>query len=83
MIFTLDVEGAEYSVLQSINFDLVGFGIILVEVEADDDENNSMKNMAARNLLESNGYLFLRDKDRSSWFVNKDFGAIYKEMIRA
>ena len=81
MIFTLDVEGAEYSVLQSINFDLVGFGIILVE--ADDDENNPMKNMAARNLLESNGYLFLRDKDRSSWFVNKDFGTIYKEMIHA
>jgi hypothetical protein len=51
--FTLDVEGAEYAVLQSINFDLVGFGVIVVEA----DTHNKRKNMAVRTFLESNGYI--------------------------
>eukprot|EP00985_Skeletonema_marinoi_P010642 scaffold4979_cov82-Skeletonema_marinoi.AAC.1 len=75
--FSLDVEGAELSVLRSINFDLVGFGVIVMEA----DEHNATKNMAARELLESNGYMYLEDKFRSSWFLNQDFGAIYKDLI--
>uniref|UniRef100_A0A7S2PPM3 Methyltransferase FkbM domain-containing protein n=1 Tax=Skeletonema marinoi TaxID=267567 RepID=A0A7S2PPM3_9STRA len=75
--FSLDVEGAELSVLRSINFDLVGFGVILMEA----DEHNPTKNMAARELLESNGYMYLEKKGRSFWFVNQDFGAIYKDLI--
>jgi FkbM family methyltransferase len=77
--FTLDVEGAEYAILQSINFDLVGFGAIVVEA----DEHNQMKNMAIRTMLESNGYTYLETKRRSSWFVHNDFGIIYKELIYA
>jgi len=77
--FSLDVEGAELSVLRSINFDLVGFGVIVMEV----DGHNATKNIAARVLLESNGYNYLEDKFRSSWFVNKDFGAIYKDLIHS
>lgn len=75
--FSLDVEGAELSVLRSINFDLVGFGVILMEA----DRHNPTKNMAARELLESNGYMYLEKKSRSEWFVNQDFGAIYKDLI--
>lgn len=75
--FSLDVEGAELSVLRSINFDQVGFGVILVEA----DEHNPTKNLDARNFLESNGYIYLEDKFRSSWFVNKDFGGIYEGLI--
>ena len=71
--FTLDVEGAELSVLRSINFDLVGFGVIVMEA----DDHNTTKNMVARELLESNGYVYLEDKSRSSWFRNKDFESIY------
>lgn len=72
--FTLDVEGAELSVLRSINFDLVGFGVIVVEA----DEHNATKNMAAKELIESHGYKYMGYKLRSDWFVNKDFEAIYK-----
>ena len=75
--FSLDVEGAEYSVLQSMNFNLVGFGVIFVEA----DVHNPTKNMAVRELLESNGYMYLEDEKGSSWFVNKDFWIIYKELI--
>jgi hypothetical protein len=74
--FSLDVEGAEYKVLKSIDFDQVGFGIVLVEA----DEHNELKNMAVRTLLESNGYTFLRNFHRSYWFVNKDFASIYEEL---
>ena len=77
--FSLDVEGAELSVLRSINFDRVAFGVILVEA----DEHNPSKNLDVRNLLESHGYSYLEDKFRSSWFVNKDFGAIYEGLIHA
>jgi FkbM family methyltransferase len=77
--FTLDVEGAEYAVLQSINFDLVGFGVIVVEA----DTHNKRKNMAVRTFLESNGYIYLEENGRSYWFVNKDFWIIYKEFIHA
>lgn len=77
--FSLDVEGAEYKVLKSIDFDQVGFGIVLVEA----DEHNQLKNMAVRTLLESNGYTFLREFHRSYWFVNKDFASIYEELAHA
>ena len=53
--FRLDVEGAELQVLESINFDEAGFGIIFVE----SDSTNKMKNLGVRSLLESHGYLFL------------------------
>ena len=75
--FSLDVEGAELSVLRSINFDQVGFGVILVEA----DEHNVTKNLEARNFLESNGYIYLEDKFRSSWLFNKDFLDIYEGLI--
>merc|ERR1712007_144479 len=74
---SLDVEGAELSVLRSINFDRVAFGIVLVEA----DEHNPSKNLDVRNLLESHGYSYLEDKFRSSWFVNKDFKVIYEGLI--
>ena len=48
--FSLDVEGAEYGVLQSLDFAKYSFGIIVVEA----DGHNKMKNMAVRTLLETN-----------------------------
>ena len=41
--FSLDVEGAELSVVESIDFGRVGFGVIFLEA----DEYNKMKNLAA------------------------------------
>lgn len=74
---SLDVEGAEFAVLESIDFDRTQFGIILVEA----DEHNQMKNMAMRQFLEMKGYRFLFEYERSYWFVNLDFNNIYQGLI--
>ena len=75
--FSLDIEGAEYDALMSIDFNLVSFGVVFVE----SDEHNPLKNMAVRALLTSVGYSFIKEHHRSAWFVNNDFGAIYEELI--
>jgi len=75
--FSLDIEGAEYDALMSTDFSLVSFGVIFVE----SDEHNPLKNMAVRTLLTSAGYTFIKDHNRSYWFVNNDFGRIYEDLI--
>merc|ERR1712029_1225618 len=45
--FSLDVEGAEMSVLQSVDFDRVGFGVVFVEA----DHHNERKNLAVKMLI--------------------------------
>ena len=74
---SLDVEGAEFSVLKSIDFDRTQFGIVLVEA----DEHNEMKNIAMREFLEKEGYRFLFEYERSYWFVNANFNEIYQNLI--
>jgi hypothetical protein len=76
--FSLDIEGAEVEAMHSIDFQRVGFGIILVE----SDEWDALKNMALRTFLESKGYIFLMDRKRSYWFVNKNFWSIYRGLTR-
>jgi hypothetical protein len=76
--FSLDIEGAEVEAIHSIDFQRVGFGIILVE----SDKYDELKNMALRTFLESKGYLFLMDRNRSYWFVNKNFWSIYRGLTR-
>eukprot|EP00978_Attheya_sp_CCMP212_P042230 scaffold253883_cov59-Attheya_sp.AAC.2 len=75
---SLDIEGGEFMALQSLDFDTVSFGIVLVEAG---ESYNDMPNMATRTLLEANGYTFLHNMARSNWFVNKDFASIYKDLI--
>lgn len=75
---SLDIEGGELEAIQSIDFQRVGFGIILVE----SDEWDQLKNMALRTFLESQGYLFIMDRRRSYWFVNKNLWSIYKGIKR-
>lgn len=75
--FSLDVEGAELEALTTLDFSKVGFGIIFVEA----DPHNPMKNLAVRTLLERNGYTFVEDKERSHWFINKEFDVIYKDIV--
>jgi hypothetical protein len=75
--FSLDIEGAEFLALQSLDFDRVGFGIVLVEA----DQHNELKNLAVRALMESKGYLFMDSWGRSYWFVNREFGTIYKDLL--
>ncbi|KAL9180013.1 hypothetical protein ACHAXT_007983 [Thalassiosira profunda] len=75
--FSLDVEGAEMSVLESIDFERTAFGVILVEA----DEHNEMKNLAMRQFLELRGYTFLYEYERSYWFTHRHFYEIYKELV--
>ena len=63
-LFSLDVEGAEYEVLKSINFEVVTFDLIIVEA----DRSNVEKDTNVRNLLEKNGYSFVNNEGRSDWF---------------
>jgi len=75
--FSLDVEGAEFAVVKSVDWKRTGFGIIFVEA----DEHNEFKNLAMRELIESQGYRFLEVHQRSYWFVNENFHEIYKDLV--
>jgi hypothetical protein len=74
---SLDVEGAEMSVLESIDFTRVAFGIMLIEA----DEHNPLKNLAMTKFLETRGYSFMFEYERSYWFVNDNFYDDYKDLI--
>ena len=73
----LDVEGAEMSVLESIDFSRIAFGIMLIEA----DQHNPLKNLAMTKFLETRGYSFMFEYERSYWFVNDDFYEIYKDLV--
>jgi len=77
-IFSLDVEGAEYEALKSIDFELVSFGVILVEA----DNHDKVKNENARTILTKNGYkpVYNYTLQASEWFVNENFEAIYEDI---
>ena len=75
--FSLDVEGAEFAVLQSIDWDRIHFGIIVVEA----DEHNELKNLAMRDYLENRGYTFLEHDWHNYWFVSQSFNVIYKDLV--
>lgn len=74
---SLDVEGAEMSVLESIDFNRVAFGIMLIEA----DEHNLLKNLSMTKFLETQGYSFMFEYERSYWFVNNNFYQIYKDLV--
>ena len=74
---SLDVEGAEMSVLESIDFTRVAFGIMLIEA----NEHNPLKNLAMTKFLETKGYSFIFEYERSYWFVNDNFLDVYKDLI--
>mmetsp|Transcript_2022 Transcript_2022/g.5328 ORF Transcript_2022/g.5328 Transcript_2022/m.5328 type:complete len:301 (-) Transcript_2022:125-1027(-) len=76
--FSLDIEGAEYDAIVSIDFSIVSFGVIFVEA----DEHNELKNLAVKMHLERNGYAFAKSSNNSDWFVNTHFMEIYKGIIR-
>jgi hypothetical protein len=80
--YSLDIEGAELDALATLDFDKVSFGMIFVESNG----QNSLKDMAIRTLLESNGYVFLSTNTESghlasAWFVNKDWHSIYRDQM--
>jgi hypothetical protein len=76
--FSLGVEGAEYEVLKSIDFDAISFGVIFYE----SDQHNPLKNVITRSFLESQGYPFLVDYQESQWHVNANFANLYSNIVR-
>lgn len=73
--FSLDVEGAEWEVLSSIDWDKHAFGILFYETSI-----NEHKNLMMRSLLEANGYRLLMEQSRSHWFVNVHYASIYQDV---
>mmetsp|Transcript_5391 Transcript_5391/g.10278 ORF Transcript_5391/g.10278 Transcript_5391/m.10278 type:complete len:138 (-) Transcript_5391:15-428(-) len=74
--FSLDVEGAELDVLESIDWKRTSFGIVLIEA----DGSNQEKEKRILSLMDRTGYRFLYNRQRSLWFVHKDFSNIYKHL---
>lgn len=75
--FSLDVEGAELQVLQTIDFSKVQFGVIFLEA----DGHNPLKNKATESYLQAQGYRHLFTKQRSAWFIHNDFHRIYQHVL--
>ena len=73
--FSLDVEGAEFSVLESLDFDKFAFGVIFVEANPKEQE----KNKKVIQLLKSKGYKYLYRRKRSDWFQHESFASAYSE----
>ena len=73
--FSLDVEGAEFTVLEHLDFNSLSFGVLLVEM------NDPLETTSMKTLLNDKGYIHLFDENRSSWFVNKNFHNIYQNTL--
>ena len=74
---SLDVEGAEFEVLKTIDFDEVEFGVVFYEA----DEHNPVKNQAIMMLLEAHGYAFRAHTLRSNFHVNVNWHNIYRDFL--
>ena len=77
--FSLDVEGAELSVLGTLDFSKVEFGIIITEDLAQRTESGEVKSV--RQLLTSHGYVYIETFADSNWFVHPRFYDIYSHAI--
>jgi hypothetical protein len=67
--WVLDVEGAELTVLQGVDWDAVTFDVITVEADGSDKE----KDAAVVTLLAQAGYAHLGQTTRNAWFVREGF----------
>ena len=76
--FSLDVEGAELQVLNSVDFNKSAFGVLVIEA----DGQNPEKDANIRKLLLSKGYSYLKNHERSDWFVNQQWETIYNTTFR-
>lgn len=70
--FSLDVEGGELMVLQSIDWSKVTVNVILVEL----DGTNQTKDEDVRQLLKHAGYKWHSRDRNNEWFVRDGF--VYK-----
>ena len=79
--FSLDIEGSEFTALQSIDYTKVEFGVILIEAtNSNHKEYEHRNNVMIQSLLQSKGYNFLYKKNKSLWFINENFHTIYNHL---
>lgn len=52
-LFSLDVEGAEFEVLQTINFEVTNIRVVVIEL----DEHDPVKNANVRQHMRKNGFI--------------------------
>eukprot|EP00585_Thalassiosira_rotula_P008387 CAMPEP_0196154810 /NCGR_PEP_ID=MMETSP0910-20130528/39576_1 /TAXON_ID=49265 /ORGANISM="Thalassiosira rotula, Strain GSO102" /LENGTH=318 /DNA_ID=CAMNT_0041418901 /DNA_START=94 /DNA_END=1050 /DNA_ORIENTATION=+ len=79
---TLIVEGAELSALRGLDFDRVGFGVIIVKKQGRTERGKELE-AKVQELLSDAGYDRVDDRTktcgfRDNWFINRDFESIYK-----
>lgn len=67
--FSLDVEGAELSVLHTIDFDRMSFDIIVIESDGADPEREASITV----LLSSVGYHALHQRGIDMWYAREMF----------
>ena len=73
--FSLDVEGAELEVLQTLDFTAFHVSVLVIE----QDGGNPGKDKAVRQLLAAKGFIMdkslksMKAGSRNDWFVNKLF----------
>lgn len=75
--FSLDVEGGELEVLKTIDFTRIDFGVLFFE----SDVHNPIKNQVTKSFLQSQGYIFLQESQRSAWFMNRNFHKFYQHIL--
>ena len=75
---SLDVEGAEYEVIKTLDFRKQQFGVIFYEA----DSSNFKKNHAILTFLESHGYRYVETYHRSNWHINSRWHEIYGHVLR-
>lgn len=82
-VFSLDVEGAELSVVKTIDFDKISFGLIFFEdlKERVGIDANGTKYESVRSILESKGYIFVETFADSHWMINENFMDIYRHLL--
>ncbi|KAL3799251.1 hypothetical protein HJC23_012976 [Cyclotella cryptica] len=81
-LMSIDLNGAEYSALLGLDFDKVGFGVIIVARNDRDDIN-----WRVDDLLRSKGYNKVTDNpcknlnNRNVWYIDREFEKVYHNLI--
>lgn len=63
----LDIEGAEYEVLNSFDFSKYSFGLLTIEHNYDEPKRTYI-----RNLLTEKGYIYHKEVHYDDWYISKD-----------
>ena len=73
--FSLDIEGAEYDVLKTLDFDKIDISLLGVEIQGMLPDDVLRKNTGSKeqihNLLKQNGYIYTDRVELDSFFLKK------------